>query len=113
MKKISVLFFLLVIVFACHRKTVAESDIILSNKKTKSDEKKTATVSLHANASEAAKLGSVVYTNRCGRCHDLKPAGKYTSVEWENILKSMIPKAKLNEAAAKQVTAYVMEHAKK
>jgi polyhydroxyalkanoate synthesis regulator phasin len=33
--------------------------------------------------------------------------------QWDNILKSMIPKAKLNDDEAKQVAAYVMEHAKK
>ena len=113
MKKFSVIFFMALAVLACQRKTIAESDIILSNKTTATEKPKASKVELNATASEMAKQGSVVFSNRCGKCHALKPVAKYSSTEWDNILKSMIPKAKLNEAEAKQVTAYVMEHAKK
>lgn len=96
---------LAIIVFACHRKTVASSDnIIISNK--------TDTETKVANP-EVASAGQTVYTNRCGRCHYLKTVQDYTTQQWTNILKSMIPKAKLNDDEAKQITAYVMEHAKK
>jgi hypothetical protein len=57
--------------------------------------------------------GQTIYINRCGRCHSLKPVQNYTAQQWDNILKSMIPKAKLNEDESKQVTAFIMEHAKK
>ena len=113
MKKFSIIFFMILAVLACQRKTIAESEIILSNKTTPTEKNKPAKIPLNATASEPAKQGSIVYANRCGRCHELKPAAKFTGTEWKNILKSMIPKAKLNDTEAQQVSAYVMEHAKK
>lgn len=105
MKTTITILILAVLVFACHRKTIASSDnIVISNK--------TNTETRVANP-EAISAGQTVYTNRCGRCHGLKKTENYTAQQWENILKSMIPKAKLNDNEAKQVTAYVMEHAKK
>ena len=94
-----------VIVFACHRKTVASSDNIVISNKTNNETK--------AVNPEVASAGQKVYANRCGRCHGLKKTENYTVQQWDNILKSMIPKAKLNDDEAKQVAAYVMEHAKK
>jgi cytochrome c5 len=105
MKATITILILAIIVFACHRKTIASSDnIIISNKTDK--ETKVANP-------EVASTGQSVYTNRCGRCHGLKKTENYTAQQWDNILKNMIPKAKLNDGEAKQVTAYVMEHAKK
>lgn len=104
MKATITVLILALVVLACHRKTVASSnDIIISNKTTTT---KTSNV-------EPASAGQTVYINRCGRCHKLKKTENYTAQEWENILRSMIPKARLNNEEAKQVTAYVMEHAKK
>jgi cytochrome c5 len=94
-----------VIAFACHRKTVASSDNIVISNKTNAETKV-------ANP-EVASAGQTVYTNRCGRCHGLKKTENYTTQQWDNILKSMIPKAKLNDDESKQVTAFIMEHAKK
>jgi len=105
MKVTITLLILAVIVFACHRKTVASSDNIIISNKTNA-ETKTPT-------SESASAGQTVYTSRCGRCHGLKKTENYTAQQWDNILKSMIPKAKLNDDEAKQVTAYVMANAKK
>lgn len=96
---------LALVVFACHRKTVASSDNIVISNKTNTETK--------VAEPEVASAGQTVYTNRCGRCHGLKKTENYTTQQWSNILKSMIPKAKLNDDEAKQVTAYVMEHAKK
>jgi len=103
---------LALLVWACHRKTIASDDIIISNK---------SKASTHTKTEEAAKAGEPVpdapgkniFINRCGRCHSLKNTEKYTSQEWENILKAMIPKAKLNDEEAKQLTTYIMEHSKK
>ena len=113
MKKIFLLSSIVLIAFACHRKTVADSDIVLSNKTGETKKAGEPKVELNATATEQARQGSVVYSSRCGNCHALKPVARYTPAEWDNILKSMIPKAKLNDAEAKQVTAYVMEHSKK
>jgi mono/diheme cytochrome c family protein len=99
---------LAVIVFACHRKTVASSDNIIISNKTNTE------ISKNENSNpDVASAGQTIYTTRCGRCHGLKKTENYTQQRWENILKSMIPKARLNGDEAKQVTAYVMEHAKK
>ena len=106
MKTATTLAIISIIFFACHRKTVAASDDIIISNKTKSETK--APIN-----SETASAGQTIYNNRCGRCHYLKTPQDYTSQQWDNILKTMVPKAKLNSEEAKQVTAYVMEHAKK
>jgi cytochrome c5 len=105
MKATIIILIIAVLVFACHRKTVASSDNIVISNKTNNETK--------AANPEVASAGQTVYTNRCGRCHGLKKTENYTVQQWDNILKSMIPKAKLNDDEAKQVAAYVMEHAKK
>jgi cytochrome c5 len=106
MKTTFAILILTVIVFACHRKTVASSDnIIISNK--------TNTETSNVSNTDVTSAGKTIYVNRCGRCHGLKNTENYTQQRWENILKSMIPKARLNDDEAKQVTAYVMEHSKK
>lgn len=105
MKATVTILILAIIVFACHRKTVASSDNIIISNKTNTERKV-------ANP-EVASAGQTVYANRCGRCHGLKKTENYTTQQWENILKSMIPKAKLNDDEAREVTAYVLEHAKK
>lgn len=98
MKKTITIAVLALAVLACHRKTVPGSTAAAP----KTD--------AHA---EMVAQGKLVYTNSCGRCHGLKPVENYTSERWTNILKSMIPKAKLTDAQAEQVTAYVMANAKK
>lgn len=109
-------------VWACHRKTVPSSDnnIVISNKtdtEVKSNtETKTQTANADGNSNstvDLASVGKTVYTTRCNRCHGLKNTENYTQQQWTNILKSMIPKARLNEDESKQVTAYVMANAKK
>jgi mono/diheme cytochrome c family protein len=105
MKAIITILILTIIVLACHRKTIASSDNIIISNKTNS------TTKPNSNAGTAS-AGQTIYTNRCGRCHGVKKTENYTQQQWENILKRMIPKARLNDEEAKQVTAYVMEHAK-
>lgn len=109
-------------VWACHRKTVPTSDnnIVISNKPdtevNPTTETKTETSMPGNNSNSAidlASAGKTVYTTRCNRCHGLKNTENYTEQQWTNILKSMIPKARLNEDESKQVTAYVMANAKK
>jgi mono/diheme cytochrome c family protein len=101
MKKLTIILALGVAIAACSRKTVATAET--------KPEVETTTVT----ESSLALQGKTVYTNRCGRCHGLKNTQRYTVSEWDNILKSMIPKARLNEEQASQVTAYVHANAKK
>ena len=111
MKKVFVIIFVAVAVVACSRKTTPPAEIIISNEQKVSNNKSEIAVT-NTNTGETS-AGKSIYTTRCGRCHALKPVDKYKTTEWENILKIMIPKAKLTDAEAKEVTAYVMEHAKK
>ena len=62
---------------------------------------------------DAMAAGKILYTNRCGNCHGLKPLENYTEPQWEEILKKMMPRARLNAEQQKQVTAYVKTNAKK
>jgi mono/diheme cytochrome c family protein len=57
--------------------------------------------------------GKTLFVERCGRCHGLKKVEDYSLTEWEHIMKSMAPKAKLTELETQQVTAYVNANAKK
>jgi mono/diheme cytochrome c family protein len=109
MKKTLTLVLLTLTVWACHRKSIPSDEIILSNKNDTSSIKEPPV----ADAFNLAAQGKTVYTNRCARCHGLKNTENYTSQKWENILRVMIPKARLNDEEAKQVTAYVMANSKK
>src|SRR5688572_9229915 len=109
MKKLFVVSVMACFVFACSRKTApAAEEIIISNKKEEKNLEKTV-----APGDKETNAGKTVYTTRCGSCHTLKPVDKYTAAQWENILKSMIPKAKLSEHEATDVSDYIMKHAKK
>lgn len=59
------------------------------------------------------KEGEVVFTTRCGKCHDLPLPDQYTAKRWEGILSYMIPKAKLNAAQGVHVTAFLKANAEK
>jgi mono/diheme cytochrome c family protein len=64
-------------------------------------------------AAADVEAGKAIYSVKCARCHPAKDATAYTTVRWEGILRSMIPKAKLNDEESRQVTAYAMVNAKK
>ena len=111
MKKYIALGVLMMIVFACHRKTaVPTEEIIISNKST--EDKPTTKPPTTDGPTDIMAAGKTIYTTRCNRCHKAEPIDRFTTVEWENILKSMIPKARLNEEQSKIVTAYIMAKAK-
>jgi mono/diheme cytochrome c family protein len=102
MKKTFTIVFLALLTFACNRKMNAAA----REEKAKSE----AAAAAHT---ELVAQGKTVYTGKCGKCHALKTVENYNAERWTGILKSMIPKAKLNETESQQVTAYVMENAKK
>ena len=64
-------------------------------------------------SSAELEKGMTIMTEKCGRCHVLFEPADFNQSEWKEILKAMIPKAKLNEADAALVTAYIMNNAKK
>lgn len=81
----------------------------------KAAEEKIAAGKAAAEKTALIAAGNAVYTDKtkCARCHKPKDVTAYTQERWTGILKKMVPMAKLDETEAKQVTAYVMENAKK
>jgi hypothetical protein len=55
----------------------------------------------------------MIFTNRCGRCHDLPKPEQYTSERWKGILSYMNPRAGLNEEQGVHITAYLQANAAK
>jgi len=105
MKKFSVLLLAGILVIACHRKTLPTEDIIISNEPANT-KPKTAT------ATTAAMNGEAIFEQRCKRCHALPQPGKFTVAEWDNILISMVPKARLDKDAEAKLRTYIKAHAK-
>jgi cytochrome c5 len=101
MKKFLLILSLSLIVFACTSKVAP----------TASTNNKNVAVSEETKA--AITAGHTIYTTKCSKCHDAKDVTAFDKKSWEGILEDMIPKAKLNETEAKNVTAYVMANAKK
>ena len=103
-KALALCTFILIIAAACHKKAVP------STTQTTTEPAPTAVVSTDPVVIEA---GHAIFTTKCTKCHALKVVGDYTTDRWAGILKSMIPKAKLDDTEAAQVTAYAMANAKK
>jgi cytochrome c2 len=102
MKKVFVLSVLIVfIAAACHKKAVPSAA--------------TTAPSTSAPAPDPAMVeaGKTVFNTKCTKCHAAKVVENYTADRWAGILKSMIPKAKLDDTEAAQVTAFVTAGAKK
>jgi hypothetical protein len=57
--------------------------------------------------------GKIIFTNRCGRCHDLPQPVQYTAQRWEGILSYMNPRAGLDTEQSVHVTAYLKANAAK
>lgn len=108
MKKIIVVgITFLLVSMACHRKTVpAVADGTVQP---------AAPVIPAAPVFATADLeaGKNIYETKCARCHAVKPVEDYTADRWVGILRSMVPKAKLDSVQRAQLTAYVNTHAKK
>jgi mono/diheme cytochrome c family protein len=103
MKKVLVLSVLIVMITAaCHKKAVPTAS-------------PSAATTAPAPAADPAMVeaGKAVFNTKCTKCHAAKVVENYTSDRWTGILKSMIPKAKLDDTEAAQVTAFVMAGAKK
>ncbi|MFD1768753.1 c-type cytochrome [Sphingobacterium suaedae] len=62
--------------------------------------------------SEQIAEGKVLFTNNCGKCHDLKQPETRNPEQWNRIVKRMIPKAKLNDRDGQLVRAYLIVNAK-
>jgi hypothetical protein len=140
MKKFLVLSCICVaVVISCGKKIVPESDankttVPVNDKRTSSASKSgsenattnTATTPSFNNMKQTVppdgqsgprsvsiEKGKSVYLSKCGTCHALKNIHNYTDDRWEDILKVEIPRAKLGNDEAEEVTAFILEKAKK
>jgi len=105
MKKFSFLLVAGMLAMACHRKSVPTEDIIISNEPAATKPKSTT-------ATTASMNGEAIFEQRCKRCHALPQAAKFTVAEWDNILISMVPKARLDKDAEAKLRTYIKAHAK-
>jgi cytochrome c5 len=112
MKKAITIITFSLLVFACSRKTVSTSSTVPATTTSSTTEASPESAGLNAHAL-LVEQGKGIYTTKCSKCHATKDVTAYTTTRWDGILQKMIPKAKLNESEAKQVTAYVMEYASK
>jgi hypothetical protein len=65
-----------------------------------------------ANVKPDLVIGQRVFTNQCGKCHDLPEPAKYNSERWDGILRTMIPRSGISRVNEVHVTAYVKANAK-
>ena len=107
MKKLIVASTLIVLVAACHKKTMPT--ITTRTEQPPPPAKPVVPVAVATDV----EAGKAIYTTQCARCHSPKPVDNWTVEEWQPILRSMIPRARLNEAQRAQLTAYVTANAKK
>jgi cytochrome c5 len=94
---------------ACHKKTVP----VITERKEFPSSPRSTKPAINANTLEFVAAGKTLYEMKCTRCHALKDPGVYPTEKWGSILKTMIPRAKIDNDQAQQVTAYVMANAKK
>ncbi|MEO5945337.1 MAG: hypothetical protein ABIP79_00860 [Chitinophagaceae bacterium] len=90
---------------ACTQKTAP----VITSRSTEPFKKEKQAISILPDLNE----GKIVFTNRCGKCHDLPLPDQFTEKRWEGILSYMIPRARLNEEQGIHVTAYLKANAKK
>ena len=100
MKKVFIAFAALGFFAACQPKT---AEIVEEVKKV--EEVKEATMLRPGTDTEMA--GMDLYTNNCGKCHDLPVISEHSKERWNKVLPPMIKKSKLDEAQGASVTAYV------
>jgi hypothetical protein len=117
---------LLIVTASCHRKIAPDGDGAMGNTERKEKESEGKTESkdekdptfhstptdMGTKPKESLEMGKTVFVTKCSKCHETKTPSAFTKDEWTNILKAMIPKAKLNDLESKSVTAYVMSNAK-
>jgi hypothetical protein len=58
------------------------------------------------------EMGRNIYTSSCNKCHKAKTVKNYTLVQWESILKVMVPNAKLSPEEESYLVAYIRANTK-
>lgn len=107
MKKTIVLIILIgSIIISCSKKSIP----VITERKTEPAKPVTTNPALSTIIADTA-MGKIVFTNRCGRCHELPSPDQFTAKRWEGILSYMMPKARLTQEQEVHVTAYVKANA--
>lgn len=57
--------------------------------------------------SSSEDMGKAIYNTKCNKCHGSKNVKNYTFNQWESILKTMVPNAKLSGEEEGYVVAYI------
>ncbi len=65
------------------------------------------------NITPDAEAGKMIFASRCARCHGLPELNKYNAEKWESILKTMIPRARLDKVQEEHVKTYILANAAK
>lgn len=52
--------------------------------------------------------GDYLYTEHCGKCHDLPKAAKYSEANWRKIVPEMAKEAKLDATQENKILQYVL-----
>ena len=119
MKQLLVFFALLLCLTACHKRLVPVSapssgstgSATINNPEGVQSSEAAATPTISSNSADML-AGSKIYRASCGKCHELKDAGSYKKIQWNSIMNTMAPKAKLDDQQKSQVLAYVLYNAK-
>ncbi len=126
MKKIALLLICMTAIIACSKKIIpatTQTTAPLKEEKAKSQDDQqsvndTKKMDDMAKPTEPAPVmtqmeyGKTVFMAKCASCHAMKNPGDFTFAQWENILKTMVPNAKLSAAEEKQVTMYIKANAR-
>lgn len=107
-------FFLVIVIFffaiiACNKKAVP----VITERKV--DPPKIAVSVYPPNPAIApdTAIGKEVFVTRCGRCHELPKPAQFNFDRWNDILSSMVPRARLTAEQSAHITAYIKANAQK
>jgi cytochrome c5 len=100
MKKIVIAFAALALFAACQPKTTQVIEEVKKVEEVKESK-------MLRPGTDAEMNGMALYTNNCGKCHDLPVIGEHSKERWDKVLPPMIKEAKLDAAQGANVTAYV------
>ena len=103
MKKLIIATAALGLFVACQPKTTS----IVEEIKVVEEEKVVKESKIMREPTDNELVGMELYTNNCGKCHDLPVISEHSRERWNKVLPPMIKEAKLDEAQGANVTAYV------
>jgi cytochrome c5 len=104
MKRLFVIIIIAAVIIACNKKAMP----VITERTTDPPPPESPV----ANVKPDLVIGQRVFTNQCGKCHDLPDPAKYNAERWEGILRTMIPRAGISRVNEVHVTAYIGANSK-